>query len=166
VNRFGCTVDVVVEVPGYSTARRSVSIEPGSAQDVNVSLARVAVGSSSPIASRAGPSSVFPALAWTAMGVGVVGAISFATFFGLATNQHAELIGVCDPQHAVCPTDAAFLERVATGETYQTMTNVSIAVGVAGVALGVLFFVVAPRAERRAGRARVMGRGAGIVVEY
>jgi hypothetical protein len=85
--------------------------------------------------------------AWVAGGVGVAGLATFGIFGALNNSKFDELESECKDGH--CPPDRG--GDIDTGETYQTVANVGLAVGIVGVATGAVLFVLSSGDERRAG---------------
>lgn len=81
-------------------------------------------------------------LTFTSLGVGVAGLATWAGF-GLAANATYEDL------HARCggPCPASERGAIATGRTLQTLTNVSLAAGLVGMAAGFTLVFVGPRVE-------------------
>ncbi len=76
---------------------------------------------------------------WIALGLGAVGIASFATFALLADAQHDKLTETC-VQTACSITKHD--ELASTGETYQTLTNLSLVVGAVGLATGLTALLI------------------------
>jgi hypothetical protein len=77
-------------------------------------------------------------IAYTAGGLGAANLILWGVFGGLALKKHGDIKDQCTPDNR-CPIE---LQGDAdTGKTYRTMANVSFAIGVVGLAVGVGFFV-------------------------
>jgi hypothetical protein len=71
--------------------------------------------------------------------VGVAGIAAFATFGALSNGELAELEQGC-PERTACT--ASLRETADRGSTYQTVANVSLAVGVAALGTGVTLWVL------------------------
>jgi hypothetical protein len=77
-------------------------------------------------------------IAYISGGVGAAGLIMFGIFGGLASSTYSDIDDQC-PNKTNC---AAELEEDAdSGSTYQTVANVSLVIGIVGVAAGAGFFV-------------------------
>jgi hypothetical protein len=100
-------------------------------------------------------SSLRPA-AYIAGGVGVVG-LGVFTILGLMSNStYSDLQNACP--HGVCPPGKQ--GEVDSGRTQQTVANIGLGVGIAGVAVGTaLFFYTAPNKSAGPGAALVIGPG-------
>jgi hypothetical protein len=75
-------------------------------------------------------------MAYIAGGVGAAGLITFAIFGGLALSQYDDLDEQCPNKQ--CPTDLS--GDADTGQTYQTVANVGLIIGLVGVAAGAGLF--------------------------
>lgn len=142
-------VRVVVLVPGEPAFSRTLSVASGE-------LVTVSLPSWTPTPATAPPpppSAVSPApsplrpWAWISLGVGAAGLSSFGAFYILADREYRALDDRCRPSCPTPPTDA-----VARGRLYQRLTNVSLAVGAAGLVAGVALWSVSlpPAAESMA----------------
>ena len=120
-----------VTLDGQPPTAPTVTPEPGDGEK------RPAAVPLEPPSGNAEPSSLRP-YAYVAGGVGVVGLALF-TVFGLMDNAtFSDLQGACP--HNVCPP--AKQSEVDTGRTQQTVANVSLVVGAAGLAAGATLFVL------------------------
>lgn len=83
-------------------------------------------------------------LAWVGFGVGAVGLIGFAAFGATAGSTFSDLEARCG--NAPCPeSERGAIDR---GRTFQTLTNVSLGLGIAGVVAGAVFLIVGRAPER------------------
>jgi hypothetical protein len=73
-----------------------------------------------------------PIVAGVTGGVGVAGFVLFGVFGGLAKSKYSDLDAQCPDKH--CTPDLQ--DEADTGRTYQTVANVSLVVGIVGVAAG------------------------------
>jgi tetratricopeptide (TPR) repeat protein len=97
-----------------------------------------------------------------AAGVGVVGFGGFVTFWLLARARYHSLETHCSP----LPCPASETGAVATGRSYQTLANVSLAIGIVGSATAVTLFVLGrPRASTWA-RLELRGTTLGMAGEF
>ncbi|MFO0672291.1 MAG: hypothetical protein U0235_22145 [Polyangiaceae bacterium] len=95
-------------------------------------------------------------------GVGVVGVAGFAVFGFMAKGTHDDLAARCPGGKCTSSPDS----DVSRGKTQQLVADVSLAVGVVGLAAGITLFALEPkkpsdRAARvvvGAGRVDVVGR--------
>lgn len=86
-------------------------------------------------------------LAWVAGGVGVVGVATFAVFGSMSASKFNRLEGDC-PQNRCDPK----LERDRnTGKTFQTVANVGLIVGLAGLGSAVTLFAIGGPREATSG---------------
>lgn len=77
-------------------------------------------------------------IAYISGGVGAAGMLMFAIFGGLASSTYSDLEESC-PAKVGC--DPALEEDADSGQTYQTVANVSLVIGIVGLAAGAGFFV-------------------------
>jgi hypothetical protein len=99
-------------------------------------------------------------LAYIAGGVGVAGLLTFAIFGSMNNSKFSDLEEQCPNQ--VCPTRLE--DDADTGQTYQTIANVGLFVGVIGLATGGVFYYLstkekAPEASARRSTAPRIGLG-------
>jgi hypothetical protein len=90
------------------------------------------------------PSRLRP-FAYVAAGVGVAGLATFAIFGLLSNATYADLKSAC-PRG--CPPGKQ--SEIDTGVLQQTVANVGLGVGIAGLATGAILFLLAPRASSTA----------------
>ena len=90
-----------------------------------------------PMASTsAGSATILRSYAYLAAGVGVAGMGAFALFGVMSQSAYSDLQSACHPG---CPADKR--GEISSGRTDQTVANVGLAVGLAGVATGVGLFI-------------------------
>jgi hypothetical protein len=70
-----------------------------------------------------------------------VGGVGFAAFYALTSAQYARLYDLCGVTR--CPN--ALQPDVDAGERYQTLTNVSLGVGIAAAVTGVVLVAIGAR---------------------
>ncbi len=144
------TVQVVIEAPGFLTIRREVVMVAGQSSTLDVTLeptpvevASSSVPDSSPSPSPGPspapivqPTSASPgpplALAVTVLGVGVAGMGSFGIFGAMSLQRYSELSSTCGLMP--CPQEQR--ARWEEGRNEQVIANVSLAVGIVGLAVG------------------------------
>lgn len=171
-------VAVVVELDGREVARREAEVAAGGTASVDLQVDATALAATTQGQAGAGanaggagsgeivtpPPPVVPepppapspdrTLAWVGFGVGAAGLVSFGVFALLANSQYQELSSQCN--ETTCPSDR--IEDIDRGRTYQTITNVSLGVGLVGLAAGALLYVAAPT-PRVTEQARAPRRG-------
>ena len=82
--------------------------------------------------------------AYIAAGVGVVGLATFTVGGVMARSTYDDLNGAC--HGGPCPPDKS--GEISSGKTQQTIANVGLVVGIAGVATGATLFVLSlPKAS-------------------
>lgn len=152
-------VRIVVESAEHETERRETEITAGGEVTVGVVLRRRPESNSGQTELERPPPASVPTpppapsgfsrnLAWIGFGVGAAGLIGFAAFGAAASGVFSDLEARCG--NAPCPDS----ERgtVDQGRTFQTLTNVSLGVGIVGVVAGAVLFITGrgPEPERPA----------------
>lgn len=100
-------------------------------------------------------------LGYIAAGIGAAGIVAFGVLGALSNTEHADLIEGCPSQQDCDPK----LEDHATrGSTYQTLANVSLGVGIAALATGVVLWVLGSPDEQT--QARPTARGIELVGRF
>jgi hypothetical protein len=143
-------ISVVVEVPDGRSARRDVDVAAGKEVDVDIDLppadrALPSPGSEAPRpegrtsdTTPSGPSPQRRAAMWTAFGVGAGGLAGFGTFLYLTNSQFNRLNDACTPSG--CP--ATSRDEIDRGKTFEALTYVSLGIGVAATALGIVLLTL------------------------
>ncbi|MBI5517206.1 MAG: hypothetical protein HY909_25730 [Deltaproteobacteria bacterium] len=141
-------VDVVVECEGYLTETRGLELAAGADERLTVTLRRnpaLEGHRETPWTPPPPPPPPPPpgrrvplVVAWSALGVGGAGLVGFGLFAGLASARFSDLERQCGG--AACPPELA--GRVDGGRTLQTLTNVSLGLGLAGLTAGALLWVL------------------------
>jgi hypothetical protein len=91
-------------------------------------------------------------LGYVAAGVGVAGIVAFGVLGSMSNAQFNKLDSAC-PTRMNC--DPALEDHATQGQTYQTLANVSLGVGIAALAAGVVLWVIgSPDEQRPASSAR------------
>lgn len=164
--------NVVIEAvaPGYQSVHREVSLASGAAADVPLALVRIETG---PVVGASGePSSGRPtatvtasiapvaqhpveqhpsrgpgAAPWIVMGAGIVLlGVSAGFYFGGRAPALEELRQSCNVDLSCPPTEMRAFERA---QTFTTLSGVTVGVGAAAVAGGLIWFLAAPRSSPR-----------------
>jgi len=125
-------VDVIATSPGHAGARRSLQLSAGQRAALTLDL-----GPGAPPRERASGSALRP-VAYGVAALGVAGLAVFAVEGAKARSTYDDLQSAC---HGPCPT-GAHADDIASGVRAQTIANVGLAVGVAGVVGGVTLFVL------------------------
>lgn len=147
------SVEVLAEAEGHRAFRRTIEVAAGSEQSVSVelqALPRIEGNTETPWGRRPPPVVAPPprrgvprAVAWASFGVGAAGLVGFGIFAGLASSRFSSLDAQCNS--GPCPIDQR--DAVAGGRTLQTLTNVSLTVGLVGAAAGVVFYLLGHPSE-------------------
>ncbi|MEI8255017.1 MAG: hypothetical protein WCJ30_05030 [Deltaproteobacteria bacterium] len=147
-------VAVAIQASGFQPFEQSVEIAAGAEVSVPVSLTRVAAAPVVRVAGAAAPTphgglelNPLPRnLALVGAGVAVLGAVGFITFGVASNSSFADLQQRCG--NAPC-TDPADRSIAATGRTYDTLANVSLGLGIVGIAAGAACLVWSVRTGTR-----------------
>lgn len=127
-------VEVEIAAPGHLSSRQAVTVVAGRTTTVLVDLRRLPPAPPPPDPNRHRP------WMWASLSIGAAGLGAFGVFYALARSEYAGLDDRCTPRPCTQREDAA----VARGRTYQTLTNVSLGVGAAGLATGALLWWLLP----------------------
>jgi hypothetical protein len=143
-------VEVIVQAPGKPPLRQTVTVASGERRDVDLN---------GPVAAApAGPPPDVPVVvvkkgvsplrigAFVAGGVGVVGFALFAAGGVLSSGTYSDLKTLCMNQEG-CPNGNRALanQKISSGNTQQTLADVGLGIGIAGLAAGAALFVVSTR---------------------
>ncbi|MGD0524324.1 MAG: tetratricopeptide repeat protein [Polyangiaceae bacterium] len=136
--------EVVLETPGHTTVKRTLTLAAGQKTTLTVDALSgdPAPAPPPPPEATAGGSGTPPLrlAAYVAGGVGVAGLATFTIAGIMARSTYNDLNGAC--QGGPCPPDKT--GEISSGKTQQTIANVGLIVGIAGVAAGVTLFVLSP----------------------
>jgi hypothetical protein len=139
------TTAVVVTTPGHAGVTRSVTLGAGASTSLTVDAQSGAVDAPAVATAPDPPPLEVPhrrvplrTWAYVAGGLGAVGVATFAVFGALARADYDDLQTACGA--GPCPPSRA--DEIASGKTKQTVANVGLAIGIAGVAAGATLFVV------------------------
>lgn len=139
-------VEVVLRAPDGRRARGSVVLEKGVAATLALSLDEPEPDSTSqPDAATIATTTPAPessgtrTAAYLLGGVGIAGLAGFAVLGALSAGKYDDLDEACPARRNCAPE---LRDEAATGETLQTIANVSLAVGGAALAAGVVLFVI------------------------
>lgn len=165
------SVAVEAEREGKPAARREVVVRAGETKTVAISFAEGAgaPGGGEPIAQRdegtlrpaaSAPSSggLTRALGYGAAGVGVAGIVAFGVAGSMAESQFRTLKEECRGR---C-SDPKYASVVDMGEALDTVANIGLAVGVAGLVGGTALILVGGRSKARGVSAYVTPGGLGL----
>jgi hypothetical protein len=148
------SVDVLLKLPSGEEEKRQVAVQPG--RESKVEIAPPAVTRATPVAAApascppppppaAGPNGIDQrTLALVVGGIGVAGFATFAIFGILDNGKYNDVKDACPT--GVC--SRALSDDAETGRTYQTIANVGLGVGIAGVVSSVVLFATAPSHTR------------------
>jgi hypothetical protein len=148
--------EVVVSRPGHPAVTRALSVGPGEKSALTIdALAGDATAAPPPPPEAPPGSSGSPLRTWAyvAGGVGVAGLVTFAITGAMAHSTYNDLNSAC--HGGPCPPDKD--GEISSGKTQQTVANVTLAVGIAGVAAGATLFVLSLPKGAPASSAAVVG---------
>lgn len=137
-------VVVTVWAPGRQGVRRELSIGAGAAETLALNLPMAAKEvvkeeTAPPDAPRAQTGGGVRTLGFVTAGLGVAGWGTFAVAGLLANSKYASVSGACGG--ARC-TDPAYAEQIRAGRTLDTVANIGLVTGIAGVAGGALMILL------------------------
>jgi hypothetical protein len=142
--------EIVVETPGRSPVRRTITLAAG--QRSQVTIDAQPLEATAPVAQTA-PAEAPPdhsswaqsprTWAFVAGGVGAAGLVTFAVAGLMAQSTYNDLGGAC--QNGPCPASKA--DEISSGETQETVANVGLTIGIVGLAAGAALYVFGKPAE-------------------
>jgi hypothetical protein len=138
------TTAIVVATPGHADVTRSVTLTAGQTTALTID-AQSGETEAPAIATSEPPPAVKPTTAtplrpwaYVAGGVGVAGIATFALFGTMAHSDYNDLQTACGA--GPCPSSKA--NEIASGKSKQTIANIGLALGAAGVVAGSTLFVL------------------------
>jgi hypothetical protein len=151
-----------VEIAAGKSSSLVIDLTPGAPESAPVVLptksdtppepARVSLDTSSPTPLRT--------WAYVAGGVGIAGLATFGIFGALNNAKFNALESDCQDGH--CPPDRG--GDIDAGQSYQTIANVGLAVGILGLGTGAVLFVLSSSSDKReSARSTFVGVGPGSV---
>jgi hypothetical protein len=140
--------EIVVETPGRSPVRRTITLAAG--QKSQVTIDAQPPETTAPVAQTA-PAEAPPehgswsprTWAYVAGGVGAAGLVTFAVFGAMAQSTYNDLGDAC--HGGACPPAKA--DEISSGKTQETVANVGLAIGIVGLGVGAALFVFGKPAE-------------------
>jgi hypothetical protein len=141
------TVEVIVQAPGKPPLRQTVSVGRGARRDVDLDVAAAnAPPPSVPVAVEKKGIGPLRIGAFVAGGVGLVGFGLFAAGGVLSSGTYSDLKTLCMNQQG-CPSGnpAIVKQKISSGEMQQTLADVGLGIGIAGIAAGAALFAVSTR---------------------
>ena len=129
--------------PGHAPVTRKLTLAAGqkTALTIDAQSGDLPGGPAPPPTTTASPAAGPPPLriaAYVAGGVGVAGLVTFGIAGIMARSTYNDLNGACGG--GPCPADKT--GEISSGKTQQTIANVGLIVGIAGVAAGGTLFVL------------------------
>ncbi|HLK37371.1 MAG TPA: tetratricopeptide repeat protein [Polyangiaceae bacterium] len=160
--------EVVVETPGRSPVRQTVTLAAGQRGVLTLDAqSGAAIEPSPPPPEPADTATPAPpeapadhawmrTSAYVAAGVGAAGLVAFGVFGAMAKSTYDDLQSSCGANP--CPSSKA--DEISSGKTKQLVANVGLAVGILGAVSGVTLFVLSPRGRTaQTGTALVVSPG-------
>jgi hypothetical protein len=142
------SVVVTAQSPDGASARAEVTLAAGAANEVELRLIKPVEPLAAPLPAPTPPphvaetppsvSSSLRTWSYVAGGVGAAGFVTFAVFGAMTASKYSSLQRACPQNH--CSPDQR--DDIDTGKTYQTVANVGLGVGIAGIATGVTLFIL------------------------
>lgn len=135
--------EVVVETPGHGAVKRTLTLTAGQKTALTVDALSGDLPATAPPPPPAAPAaesggSPLRTAAYVAGGIGVAGIATFVVTGVMARSTYNDLNSAC--QGGPCPSDKT--GEISSGKTQQTIANVGLIVGIAGVAAGGTLFVL------------------------
>lgn len=128
---------------GFDSFRATVRVDEAETKTIVVALTPIAEPQPAPppIPGGPAPEPSPPIAAYVAGGIGVASLVTAGVMFGLAQGVKNELARECDGSS--CPPSLE--DTFNRGETYATVGNVTLGIGIVGVGLGAFFYVTHER---------------------
>lgn len=148
-------VTVAIQASGYQPFVTSVDVAAGAELAVPITLARAVAA---PVPPRVARSNSRPGrgglqlnpmprnLAMVGAGIAILGAAGFVAFGVAANGAYADLVQRCGSTACTDPVDRSI---ASTGRAYDTLANVSLGVGIAGLVAGTALLVWSVRTGTR-----------------
>ncbi|HEU5073001.1 MAG TPA: hypothetical protein VFU02_02495 [Polyangiaceae bacterium] len=134
---------ITARAVGFDSFRTTVRVDEAETKTIVVSLTPIAEPKPAPLPAPDGvalePSP--PIAAYVAGGIGVASLVTAGIMYGLAQGANRELERACNGLS--CPPDME--DTGKRGETYTTLANVGLGVGIVGIGLGTVFYVTHER---------------------
>ena len=158
--------EVVVTTPGHAPVSRTITVPAGQRAELTVDAqSGDALGGppqpppEPPRPPSEGMASLRP-WAYVAGGVGAAGLLTFAITGAMAKSTYDDLNGAC--HGGPCPPDKS--GEISSGKTQQTVANVTLVLGLLGVAGGATLFVLSMPKGAPASNAALVVTPGGLVV--
>ena len=128
---------------GFDSFRATVRVDEAETKTIVVALTPIAEPKPAPLPTPGGvpPEPSPPIAAYVAGGIGVASLVTAGVMYGLAQGTKNELARECDGLK--CPDSLE--DTFNRGETYATVGNVTLGIGIVGVGLGAFFYVTHER---------------------
>jgi hypothetical protein len=135
--------EVIVETPGHGPVKRTLTLVAGQKTPLTIDAQSgdLPGGPAPPPPEPPRPESTTSPLrtgAYVAGGIGVAGLVTFGIAGIMARSTYNDLNSACSG--GPCPSDKT--GEISSGKTQQTIANVGLVVGIAGVAAGGTLFVL------------------------
>ena len=135
--------EVIVETPGHAPVKRTLTLVAGQKTPLTIDAQSGELPGGPPALPPEPPrpeSNTTPlrTVAYVAGGIGVAGLVTFGIAGIMARSTYNDLNSACGG--GPCPSDKT--GEISSGKTQQTIANVGLIVGIAGVAAGGTLFVL------------------------
>jgi len=135
--------EVLVETPGHGPVKRTLTLVAGQKTPLSIDAQSGELPGGPPPPPPEPPrpasdASPLRTVAYVAGGIGVAGLVTFGVAGVMARSTYNDLNGACNG--GPCPSDKS--GEISSGKTQQTLANVGLIVGIAGVAAGATLFVL------------------------
>ncbi len=155
------TSEVVVETPGKEPVKKTVTLAAGEKTALTIDAGAAPAGPSGPPGGGTpeGPKDTgggpdLRTYAYIAGGVGAAGLITFGVFGAMAASRWSTVKDECG--NGPCPESKRDL--VSGGQTFQTVANVGLVVGIIGAGAGVTLFLLSnPKKSSEGSTSAVLG---------
>jgi hypothetical protein len=134
------TTEIAVASPGHAAVKRSVTVAARERTSVTIDASSgeaERVAAPAPPVDTGGDHSSLRPFAYVAGGIGVAGLVTSVIAGSMAQSTYNDLEKAC---HGPCTTDHS--SDISSGKTKEAIANVGLALGIVGVAAGVVLYVV------------------------
>ena len=140
---------ISVSAPARATSEVVVNLAEGERRSISVSAGQVvrASGAAAPPAPESGET---PVGAWIVGGIGAASLLTGATFGVLAIVEKGRMEDECKNVSGTKQCSEAGVESAHSGDTYATVANVLVPIGIVGVGVGAYWLWSSARSDERA----------------
>jgi hypothetical protein len=142
---------ITVAAPGRTTSEVVVNLAEGERRSISVSAGQVVPAKASVAAVPPAPESdATPVGAWIVGGIGAASVLTGATFGVLAIVEKGRMEDQCENVSGTKQCSEAGVESAHSGDTYATVANVLVPIGIVGLGVGAYWLWSNSSAEERA----------------